>query len=206
MSKKDIRVDNYIKNANDFAKPILNHLRKLIHQTCTNVLETIKWGFPHFEYNGILCSFASFKSHCSFYFWKVNLINDTHKILNLVGKTSMGCFGKLEKLSDLPKNEIIVAYIKQAMKLNENGVKPISDSNKNKKEKKELEIPKYFLDTINKNKIAFKTFENFSYSHKKEYVEWIVEAKTEITKEKRMKTAIEWIAEGKQRNWKYLKK
>lgn len=204
MAQKDLRIDAYIAKSADFAKPVLNHLRKLVHQACPKAVETIKWGFPHFEYKGILCSMASFKSHASFGFWKGSVMKDPKKILNPVGETSMGHFGKITKLSDLPSDKIIIDYIKEAARMNDAGVKlPVGSKTK---ERKELVIPKYFLDLLKKNKKAQKTFESFTYSNKKDYVEWVTEAKTEETRNSRMKTAMEWMAAGKVRNWKYLKK
>lgn len=203
MGKKDPRVDAYIEKSQDFAKPILIHIRKLVHQACPDVEEKIKWGFPHFDYKGMMCSMASFKNHCSFGFWKAAIMADPHKIMSLVGETAMGSFGKLTAISDLPEDAILLEYIKDAVKLNDEGIKLPSSP---KKSQKELEIPAYFMEVIRKNKKALETFENFSYSNKKEYVDWIVEAKTEDTRKKRLDTAVEWLSEGKVRNWKYLKK
>lgn len=199
----DKKIDTYIEKSADFAKPILNHLRQLIHKTFPDAEEGIKWSFPHFIYKGdILCSMASFKAHCAFGFWKASIMNDPENILNATGKTGMGHLGKLTSLKDLPSDKILISYLKQAAKLNEEGVK-INKPKSN--DKKELLIPEYFIKAIKKNKKAFETFEKFSYSNKKEYVEWIVDAKTESTREKRLETAVEWMAEGKVRNWKYLK-
>lgn len=204
MPKTEKQIDAYISKSADFAKPILNHLRKLIHQACPDVEEKIKWGFPHFDYKGIMCSMAAFKKHCSFGFWKAKLMEDYAKKLQPVGETAMGHFGRITKMSDLPNDKILTSYIKEAVKLNEQGVKlpPKPKS----KEKKELVFPKYFTDALKKNKKALAIFENFSYSNKKEYVEWITEAKTEETRNTRLKTAVEWMGEGKIRNWKYVKK
>ena len=201
MGKKDKRVDAYIARSTGFAKPILVHLRKLVHSGCPEVEETIKWGFPHFDYYGIMCSMASFKQHCSFGFWKASLMTDPENRLSEVGETAMGHFGRLTKLADLPSDKILIGYIREAAKLNEEGVK-ISRKPKFP-EKKTLLVPDYFKQVLNKNKTALKTFEAFSYSNKKDYVEWVTEAKTEETREKRIATSIEWMAEGKSRNWKY---
>jgi uncharacterized protein YdeI (YjbR/CyaY-like superfamily) len=204
MGKKDKRVDTYIEKSADFAKPILHHLRQLIHQACPDVEETIKWGFPNFDYHGIMCNMASFKHHCAFGFWKASLMSDPRKILSTTGENSMGHLGKIASLKDLPPDKTLLAYVKEAAKLNEEGVKrPMKPKST---EKKELIVPDYFKKALNKNKTASKVFEAFSYSHKKDYIEWITEAKTEETRNKRLTTAIEWIAEGKGRNWKYQKK
>ena len=201
MGKKDKRVDAYIAKSAGFAKPILNHLRDLVHSGCPDVEETIKWGFPHFDYKGIMASMASFKEHCAFGFWKASLMTDPENRLTGMGETAMGHFGRITRLTDLPNDKIMLRYIKEAAKLNEEGIK-IARKPKST-EKKLLIVPDYFKKALNKNKIASKTFESFSYSHKKDYLEWVTEAKTEETREKRISTALEWMAEGKSRNWKY---
>ncbi len=204
MGKKDKRIDIYIAKSADFAQPILHHIRRLVHSACPDVEETIKWGFPHFDYNGILCSMASFKNHCAFGFWKASLMSDMKKLLSRMGDTAMGNFGQLKSLNDLPPDKIIIQYIKEAMRLNEEGVKIPSRSKRTEKEP--LKVPEYFKKALNKNKKAQKTFEGFNYSNKKEYVEWVVEAKTEETRNKRLAMSIEWMSEGKTRNWKYVRK
>ena len=203
--KKDKRIDEYIAKSQDFAKPILKHLRELVHQACPDVEETIKWGFPNFMYKGILCSMASFKQHCAFGFWKGSLIPEISDKNPEMSATSMGHFGKLTSLDDLLPDKKIIALIKKAMKLNDEDVK-LPQRIPVKKGSKTLEVPEFILKAIAKNKTAKSTFENFSYSHKKEYVEWITEAKTETTRQKRLKTTIEWLSEGKGRNWKYGEK
>ena len=202
MGKRDKRVETYIANSAPFARPVLNHLREIVHQGCPDAEETIKWGMPFFEYKDeILCNMASFKKHCSFGFWKASILSDPDHILELVGKTSMGSLGQLTDLSDLPPNRILIKYIKAAAKLNKEGVKVAQKSTA----KKELEVPEYFAKVIARNKRALKTFNSFSNTNRKEYVEWVTGAKTEETRSKRLDTAIEWLAEGKIRNWKYLK-
>ena len=197
------QVDAYIDRSADFAKPILIHLREIIHQADPRIEEVIKWGFPNFEYKGILCSMASFKAHCSFSFWKAAVMKDPHNVLSAVGETAMGHFGKITSLGDLPADDILLAYIREAVRLNEEGVKvPKSPQSAARK----VEVPQYLSDALNSNAAAKATFENFSTSNRKEYVEWLEEAKTEATREKRLETAIEWMAEGKIRNWKYVKK
>lgn len=192
---KDPRVDAYIAKSPDFAKPILIHLRKLAHAACPEVEEALKWRIPHFLHKGILFGMAGFKQHCAVHFWKGKLV--------LGDRSRAGVFGNLGRvtaLSDLPGKKEILGYIKKAVELNEGGVKKFSTS----RPKKKLMVPAYFLAALRKNKKAHAAFENFSYSHKKEYVNWITEAKREETREKRMKTAIEWLAQGKPQNWKYL--
>ena len=201
--KTDKRIDAYIEKSADFAKPVMQHLRTLVHKACPDVTETVKWGFPHFEYKGILCSMAAFKQHCSFGFWKASLVDDPDGILERVGKTSMGSLGTITSKKDLPADKVIVSYIKAAVKLNDEGIniekpKPASSP-------KELVVPVAFTKALNKNKDARKTYEAFSHTNKKEYVDWVNDAKTEATRDKRISTAIEWMAEGKIRHWKYTK-
>ena len=202
---KDKRIDAIIKNSAEFAQPILIYLREIVHETCPDVEETLKWGMPHFMYKGILCSMAAFKAHCVFGFWKWDLIAKKFDIKTRETNPSMGLFGRITDKKDLPEKKVIINCIKEAMRLNDENIKsPVKTDRP--KEKKELEIPNYFTARLKENKKALKTFEAFSYSHKKEYVEWITEAKTEETREKRLETAIEWMTEGKSRNWKHMKR
>jgi len=201
-------VDAYIDKATDFAKPILIKIREIVHSTCPEISETIKWSFPNFEYQGqILCSMSAHKKHCSFGFWRGNEMEDPHKILQQIGKTAMGHLGQLKSIEDLPSDEILLKYLKQAILLSAK-VKPKSSANIETKAKKSLaapEIPDYFRDLLEESPDAKLNFEKFSNSCKKEYVEWITEAKTEKTRQKRLSEAMEMIKEGKQRNWKYQK-
>jgi len=164
----------------------------------------MKWSFPHFDYKEMMCSMASFKQHCAFSFWKAPLMKDKSLVANAKSESAMGHYGKITSPKDLPSDKKIIAHIKDAMKPNEVGI--MLPPKKVTAAKKEVVIPDYLLKQLKKNKKAFTTFENFSPSHKREYVEWITEAKTEETKNRRMETAIEWMSEGKSRNWKYMKK
>ena len=197
MPEKDPRIDAYIDRSADFARPVLTHLRKLIHKASPKVSETIKWSMPAFEYKGLVCSFAAFKQHCTFGFWKQSLME---KDAFAAEKTAMGSFGRIASKKDLPPDDVIIKLVRQAVELNENGVKV---EKKKPAAKKELVIPDYLTAALKKNKAAQKTFEGFPYSCKKEYVEWITEAKTDATRDKRLATTLEWLAEGKRRNWKY---
>ncbi len=201
MKKKNILIDHYIDKSADFAKPILEHIRYMVHKACPEIEETIKWGMPSFEYKGLVCGMAAFKAHCTLTFNKGNLMNDEHGILSQVGKTGMGQLGKLTSIKDLPNEKILIAYVKQAVKLNEAGVKQTKAATTTS-----IEVPGYFLKALKKNKEALKTFEAFSNSHKKEYLEWITEAKKEETRISRIEKAIEMLSEGKSRNYKYEKK
>lgn len=199
MPTTDPYVDKYIDKAQDFAKPILRHIRKLVHDACPDVVETRKWSFPHFDYKGIMCSMASFKEHVAFGFWKQSLLE---KSAFPAEKTAMGSFGRIKSIKDLPDNKTMKKLIKDACKLNDDGVKVVR---KVSKERKELVVPEVLTRALAKNKKAAATFESFPYSCKKEYIEWITEAKTDATRDKRLATTIEWLSEGRRRNWKYEK-
>lgn len=204
MSTHDPRVDAYIAKAAPFAQPILTHIRKIVHEACPDAVESWKWSFPHFDYKGsTLCSMAAFKQHCSFGFWKAALMADPDNILEVGERASMGHFGRLTSVKDLPKDTILKKYIKQAMTLNDEGAKAPPKPKATEKKKKELTTPPDFDKLLKANKAAATVFAAFSYSNRKEYIEWIEDAKTEATRTKRMAQAIEWIAEGKSRHWKY---
>jgi len=198
--KKDPRIDAYISNAPEFAKPILNHWRALVHKGCPEVEETMKWSRPHFLHKGLLCGMSAFKHHCAFGFWLGEMV------LGEKGKWSedsegMGHFGKIASLKDLPSDKEMLAYIKKAVALNESGAKRPAPTRT--AGSKELIVPDYVVAALRKNSKARAAFEAFSYSHKKEYVEWITEAKREETRQNRIETMLAWLAEGKSRNWKY---
>ena len=199
MPVTDPRVDAYIEKSAEFAKPILSHFRSLVHQACPDVSETMKWSFPHFDYKGNVCSMASFKQHCAVGFWKQSLLeNDTFP----AEKTAMGSFGRIMSLDDLPEDAAVIALVRQAVKLNEDGIKLPS---KPKAEKKELTVPAILTDALKKNAKAKKTFDEFPYSKQKDYIEWLDEAKTDATREKRLATTVQQLEEGKSRHWKYQK-
>jgi uncharacterized protein YdeI (YjbR/CyaY-like superfamily) len=199
--KTDPRIDDYIANSAEFAQPILNHLRNLTHSAFPAIQETIKWGMPFFDYKGTVCSMASFKEHCTFGFWKSSLLPDPYKLLKINSGEAMGQFGKIKSLQDLPEDHILIEYIQNAIKLNEEGKK----ITKKATERTEIVIPTYLAEALHQNEIAASNFERFSYAHKKEYVQWIEEAKTESTKLKRLQTTMELLTQGKSRNWKYEK-
>jgi uncharacterized protein YdeI (YjbR/CyaY-like superfamily) len=208
MGKQDLspKVHAYIAKAQPFAKPILEHLRKLVHKACPGVEETIKWSRPFFEYRGaILGNMSAFKEHCSFGFWGEE-IGAVLRSAGAVRDGGMGSLGRITSLKDLPSDQTIVGWIQQAAGFIESGqyTSPIAARNKVvKPPKPPLEPPPEFADALKKNKKASAVFADFSPSCKREYVEWIADAKRPETREKRIATAIEWIAEGKQRNWKY---
>jgi uncharacterized protein YdeI (YjbR/CyaY-like superfamily) len=196
MGKKDKRIDAYIAKSADSAKPILEYVRSVVHESCPDVEETLKWGHPFFEYGGSqLCSIAAFNQHCKFGFWKGTLVTGDAAENGPLG------FGRVTRVSDLPSKRTLAGYVKKAMELNEHGVKA---PKRPSKPKKPLAVPDYFTTALKKNKKALAAFDKFPPSHQREYVEWIVDAKTEETRQRRLTQALEWMAEGKPRNWKYM--
>jgi len=193
------RIDAYIANAAPFAQPILAHLRALVHGACPEVEETIKWSAPHFLYQGrMFCHMCAFKQHVAFGFWLGKLVAETG-----IENAAMGQFGRITQLQDLPPKKTLLALIKKAMALNEVGAKSPTRV-KAAKPKPALEVPDDLAAGLKKNAKARKTFEAFSPSHRREYIEWITEAKREATRATRLATTLEWLAEGKPRNWKYI--
>lgn len=196
MVSRDPRIDAYIAKAPDFAQPILEHLRAVVHAAFPEVEESIKWSCPHFLHNGkLLCSMAAFKQHCSFHFWHGK---------DVVGETDqegMGQFGKITSVKQLPNKKALTGYVRKAVALREAGA---TQRRAPAVRKPPLEAPADFAALLKKHVAARKTFAAFSPSAQREYVDWITEAKTDATRQKRIATALEWLAEGKHRNWKYM--
>ena len=199
MASKDPRIDAYIVKSAAFAKPILKHLRNVVHAGCPAVQETMKWSMPHFDYKGVMCGMAAFKQHCVFGFWKEALIFDAGKVAE---KTAMGSFGCIKSLADLPSEKTLIGYVKKATALNEAGIKAPGRTQPKKREP--LSVPDDFSAALKKNATARKTFEDFPPSKQREYLEWVTEAKREETRRERLATSIKWLAEGKARHWKYM--
>ena len=204
MAKKDPRVDTYIAKAADFAKPLLTYFRGIVHEACPDAEETIKWSTPSFQCAGsALCSMAAFKQHCSFGFWRANLLTLNRKPLGV------GVDGQLSHVTskkDLPPRAVLLALVRQAVKLNTEGVKTsVMPGTRSRGPAKPVTVPADFKRALAANKDARDTFDSLSPSHRREYVEWITEAKQEATRARRLATSVEWLAEGKPRNWKYMK-
>jgi len=199
----DKRVDAYLAAAAPFAQPILKHWRKLVHQACPAVRETIKWRFPHFEHRGLLCSMAAFKRHCAFGFWHQGMWESVATALPDGDRSSdaMGHLGRVASLEDLPPDRVLLALMKEAVALNESGSparpRPV------RTEPRELVVPPILAAALKKNPTAAVQFKKFRPSHRREYIEWIAEARREETRQKRLATTLEWLAAGKSRNWKY---
>ena len=203
----DARIDLYISRARPFAQPILVHLRELVHKACPNVEETIKWSRPFFEYKGvILANMSAFNEHCSFGFWGEE-IGAVLREAKVIQEGGMGSLGRITTIKDLPANKQMLDLLHQATAFVDNGqyTSPITARNKVVKAPKPSvdELPPEFAVALKANKKASTVFAAFSPSCKREYIEWIADAKRTETRDKRITQAIEWIAEGKQRNWKY---
>ena len=198
MGKRDPRVDAYIAKAASFAQPILVHLREVIHSASSDIDEDMKWSFPHFMHKGMIAGMASFKGHCAFGFWKGSLIVDK------AGQSTeaMGQFGRITSVKDLPSKKTLAGYVKQAIKLNAEGI-PSPTRSKPKPKKTPLTVPKDLAAALKANKKALATFDGFPPSAQREYVDWITEAKTDATRARRLATAVDWMSEGKRRMWKY---
>lgn len=196
MATRDPRIDAYIARAAPFAQPILRHLRAIVHEACPDVEETLKWSMPHFMHQGILCRMAAFKAHCALGFWKGSLIVGRAGVPAL---GAMGEFGRITSIEDLPPARVLGGYVKQAVRLNERQVaKPVQ-----KRPPTRVVVPPELRTALAGNPAAGQVFRNFTPSQRREYTEWIAEPKGAETRARRAATAVEWIAEGKQRNWKY---
>ena len=199
MGTRDPRVDAYIEKAPEYARPILSYMRQVIHEGCPEVQETIKWSAPFFDHHGVMCGIAAFKEYCAFNFWKGPLVLGT----DTAHADSAGQLGRIYTVADLPPREVFVGYIRKAAQLNEEGVKV----EKPKREAKAAaEVPAVLTAALEGNPTARAAFDAFSPSQRRDYVEWLTDAKSDATRERRLAQAIEWIAEGKPRHWKYQRK
>jgi uncharacterized protein YdeI (YjbR/CyaY-like superfamily) len=197
------KIDAYLENAEPFAMSILAHLRALLHATCPEIIEELKWGIPHFDYRGeMMCIFAAHKRHCSFSFWKDALMSDARLKANADLPMAKRFMGKLTNVADLPSDGDLTAWIKEAMALNEQGIKLPQRKSEGPKA---VGIPEAFSERLAENPQVKAIFESRSPSFQKEYNVWIGEAKTDATRDKRIEEALAWIADGKGRFWKYSK-
>lgn len=194
----DPRVDDYIAKSAEFARPILKHLRALVHEACPEAEETIKWSMPSFTHHGILCGMAAFKAHCTFGFWRRGLTDEIAKT-GVDADAAMGSLGRITSVKDLPSDKAMLGYIRKAAKLNEAG----GPARPKPKPKPALAVPADLAAALKKNAKAAKEFAGFSPSARREYIEWVTEAKRPETRQTRLKTTIQWVATGKRRNWKY---
>jgi uncharacterized protein YdeI (YjbR/CyaY-like superfamily) len=200
------KVTEYIEAAEDFAKPILNHLRQLIHKHCPEVVESIKWSIPHFDYKGdFMCVLAAAKNHCSLTFIKSEFMSDPRFAGGKKVKAGQRFLSKITSMADLPSDKELAGFIKEAKELNDKGVK-LKETAKAAPSSKPVETPGYFVEALAKNPAAKKVFDGQSASFRKNYITWLESAKTDATRQQRIAEALEWIAEGKGRFWKYESK
>jgi hypothetical protein len=199
MSRPDPRVDAYIDAAADFARPILQHIRGIVHEACPQVSETIKWRMPTFEYAGVmLCHMAAFRRHASFGYRKHALVVGKGEVV-----AGLGSFGKLTRLGDLPPRRLLLAHVRKAMRLNEEGVPGTPAKSGVAKPPPDLPTELAAAFAMREHARARATFKAFPPSGQREYTEWIASAKRAETRARRLAQALEWLAEGKARNWKY---
>lgn len=197
MANRDPRIDAYVAKSAEFARPILEHLRTRVHAACPEVEEGIKWGMPFFDYKAApMCMMAAFKQHCSFGFWL------SKEVTGGSDEDGMGQFGKLATLQDLPSDRQLAAWLKKAMALNAAGMKKVRPK---AAARPAPTLPDDLSALLAKpqHTAARKAWASFPPGAQREYVEWIGEAKTDTTRRKRLTTTLEWLAEGKRRNWKY---
>lgn len=214
MPKRNPEVDAYIASAPAYAQPVLTHIRTLFHKAFPDIAEEMKWNAPHFTHQGIVAGMAAFKAHIRFGFWKGKLLAESHADFKGMKVADMSV-AKIESLADLPADRELVAMIKAAVAFNIETVtnRPKSRPAKvrqpaqpKRQVKREIQLPPDLRAALGKNKAARATFAKFSYSHQREYIEWITEAKREETRTKRLAQTIEWLSEGKPRNWKYMRR
>jgi len=200
MTQHDPRIDAYIAKSAAFAQPILEQIRAVVHAACPAVEEGLKWSIPFFSYKGsMMCGMAAFKQHCSLHFW---LYKEVIGKEPQDGEEGMGQFGKLTSVRDLPAKKELTTYVRKAMALIDAGVK---QKRPKPAAKPAPALPEDVAALLaqKKHAAARKTYEAFGPGAQREYVAWITEAKTDATRHKRIATTLEWLAEGKQRNWKY---
>jgi uncharacterized protein YdeI (YjbR/CyaY-like superfamily) len=203
MGKKDPRVDEYIAKAQPFARPILTHIRKVVHEVCPKAEETLKWKMPTFMYEDeMLVGMAAFKEHAVLGFWKAKLILDRNG--RRLEDDAMGQFGCIRSVKDLPPKRELTGYLKKAMELNEQGIKVARA--KPAANRAPARTPADLAAALRKSRKAAATWDGFAPSHRREYIEWITEAKQDATRERRLAQAIEWLEEGRSRNWKYQRR
>lgn len=196
--------DDYIEQAEPFAVPILQFFQSCVQEACPNAEEAFKWGMPFFVYQkNNLCHMATFKNHTSFSFWLASKMKDKSQVFVTAPNAGMGQFGKVTRLDQLPPRNVLIDYIKEGMALIEAGEKLETAP---KKPARKFETPEAMVQALSENKKAMAVYSAFSQSNKNDYIEWIVGAKTETTRNKRIAQMIEWLEEGKPRNWKYMKK
>lgn len=196
--KKDPRIDAYIDGAADFARPILKRIRAAVHEACPDCVEEIKWSHPAFTHNGMLAGMVAFKAHCAFHYWKGSLVMAQEP----KGAQAIAQLRALKTLSDLPPKASLVRWTKKAMALNDAGV---TERRAPRSARKPIKVPADLSTALERHARAQATFTAFPPGKQRDYIEWITEAKSDETRQRRLATSIAWLADGKSRNWKYEK-
>lgn len=197
MPTTDPRVTAYIAKSAPFARPVLTHLRAVVHAACPDVIETMKWSTPHFEHHGLMCGMAAFKAHCAFGFWRAALVLPAE---DPKAQRAMGQFGRITSLDDLPGDRVLAQWIRKAARLNESGERPRTPP---KRPRPALRMPADLAAALARHAKASAHWAAFAPSARRDYIEWITEAKRPETRAQRLATTIAWVAAGKRRNWKY---
>lgn len=202
MGKREPRVDTYIATSAGFAQPILTYFRDVVHAACPDVVERIKWGAPTFERKKILCGMAAFKAHCRIGFW--NLSQAARAGAGLDGGGITAWFPNVTSMKDLPSKPMLMRLVKEAAALDEQGVRPPRPTRPARTPP--LPVPDDLMKALRKNRKALAVFDAWAPGHRKQYVQWITEATRKETRASRVTTAVGWIAEGKPRHWKYMRR
>lgn len=193
---RDPRIDAYLAKAQPFARPILDHVRKRVHAVVPDVEETLKWSMPSYTRNGaILLITAAFKAHVAINFWRGQDMRG-----DAASADAMGQFGKITSLDDLPSDKEFDALIAEAARL---AAVPKVPRKTKHEPKPQAELHPAFAAALEANPAAKATLDGFAPSARRDYLDWIAEAKQDATRDKRIATAVEWLAEGKKRHWKY---
>jgi uncharacterized protein YdeI (YjbR/CyaY-like superfamily) len=195
---RDARIDAYMEKAQPFARPILAKVRERAHAAVPGIEESIKWGMPAYLTGGKLVLItAAFKVHAALNFWRGQELESTH---GAVG--AMGQFGRIRSLEELPDDAELDRLIREAAELAATAPAP----RKTKHEPKPApELHPEFAAALARVPKAKAALDGFPPSARRDYLEWIGEAKQESTRAKRIASAVEWLNEGKKRNWKYEK-
>ena len=192
---RDPRVDAYIEKKADFARPILTHLRDLIHRHSPAVEETIKWSMPFFTYKGeLLANMAAFKAHAAFGFWSRGDLATGQE------GEAMGQYGRITDVATMPPDKVLLAALDKALAMIDAGTKPKRAA---KTPKPHVDVPAALADALANDDQAKAHWDAFSPSCRREYCEWVADAKRDETRAKRVVTTIEQTRDGKKLNWKY---
>lgn len=203
------KIDKYIADAPEYARPIMEKLRKAVHKGCPQAEEAIKWGCPYFMYQGkLFCGMAAFKKHVGFGFWNSKDMDDPEGLFESgTGKKASMCNAHFHAVKELPTQKVLVDYVKQSKKLTD---AELSKSKPAKKAaKKKVAVPKTPADlssAFKTNKTAKSYFDSLAPSHRRDFLQWILDAKRDATREKRVNETVKLLKAKKTLHWKYQNK